>query len=55
MTGQFDSLLIDQQHKEAVIIEFKGLKPAHTDEDLIQVALYALLLNKTTIMARSFI
>ncbi|WLE97087.1 MAG: DNA translocase FtsK [Candidatus Electrothrix communis] len=56
LTGQFDSLLIDQQHKEAVIIEFKGLKPAHTDEDLIQVALYALLLKKTTgIMASGMV
>ncbi|WP_446009524.1 DNA translocase FtsK [Candidatus Electrothrix sp.] len=56
LTGQFDSLLIDQQHKEAVIIEFKGLKPVHTDEDLIQVALYASLLKATTgIMASGMV
>ncbi|MCW5212486.1 PD-(D/E)XK nuclease family protein [Desulfobulbus sp. TB] len=56
LTGQFDSLLIDQQRKEAVIIEFKGLKPAHTDEDLIQVALYATLLKANTgIMARAMV
>ncbi|MCI5188814.1 MAG: Dna2/Cas4 domain-containing protein [Candidatus Electrothrix sp. AS4_5] len=56
LTGQFDGLLIDQQRKEAVIIEFKGLKPAHTDEDLIQVALYAALLKANTgIMARAMV
>ena len=46
LKGRFDGLLLDPVEKEAVVIEFKGLRPHHEDEDMIQVGLYALLLRR---------
>lgn len=46
LKGRFDGLLLDPVEKEAVIVEFKGVRPQHEDEDLIQVGLYAMLLRR---------
>ncbi|MCP4692633.1 MAG: Dna2/Cas4 domain-containing protein, partial [Desulfobacterales bacterium] len=48
LTGVFDAVLVDKAANEAVVVEFKGLKPAHEDEDFIQAALYAHLIKKAT-------
>jgi S-DNA-T family DNA segregation ATPase FtsK/SpoIIIE len=47
LKGRFDGLLLDPVEKEAAILEFKGFRPAHEDEDMIQVGLYALLLRRS--------
>ncbi|MBF0530594.1 MAG: PD-(D/E)XK nuclease family protein [Deltaproteobacteria bacterium] len=46
--GRLDTVLFDPADKEAVIIEFKGYKPEHDDEDFIQLALYAWLFREHT-------
>ena len=37
---------MDTEARDVVIVEFKGLKAANPDEDLIQVGLYAMLLKR---------
>ena len=47
IVGVFDTVLMDLANGEAVVVEYKGRRPAGLDEDFIQAALYAWLLNRT--------
>ena len=46
LEGKMDGLLSDPAAGEAIILEFKGVRPKRADEDLIQIGLYALLLRR---------
>lgn len=48
VSGAFDTLLIDRSANEAVVVELKGYRPSHEDEDFIQVALYGWLIRRET-------
>jgi S-DNA-T family DNA segregation ATPase FtsK/SpoIIIE len=48
VTGAFDAVWIDQATGDATVIEFKGFKPAHEEEDFIQVALYGWMIKEAT-------
>jgi S-DNA-T family DNA segregation ATPase FtsK/SpoIIIE len=48
ISGAYDMLLVDPRESEAVLLEFKGYRPRHEDEDFIQVALYGWLIHQAT-------
>ena len=48
VSGAFDTLLIDRSANEAIVVELKGYRPSHEDEDFIQVALYGWLIRRET-------
>ena len=45
VTGIYDTVLMDVSAGEAVVVELKGLKAGNRDEDLIQAAIYAMLIR----------
>lgn len=48
VTGRMDALLFDPRSHRGVIWEFKGLGRGNSDEDSVQLALYAWLVARTT-------
>ena len=48
VTGRYDALMVDSDQGEAVLVEFKGRKAGPSDDDFLQVALYAWLFKHKT-------
>lgn len=48
IAGKYDALLFDSVAGEAIVIEFKGLKAGHLDEDFLQLVLYCWLIKAAT-------